>query len=74
MQIVEDKALVVQTKYPNTITGQIKNSTVVEQNGDIYDVAVKWGLKEARALATIIGSAVPSPIKRDYKCCVPCRS
>jgi SNF2 family DNA or RNA helicase len=67
MQIVEDKALVVQTKYPNTITGQIKNSAVVEQNGDIYDVAVKWGLKEARALATIIGSAVPSPIKRDYK-------
>ena len=67
MQIVEDKALVVQTKYPNTITSQIKNSAVVEQNGDVYDVAVKWGLKEARALATIMGSAVPSPIKRDYK-------
>ena len=67
MQIVEDRALVVQTKYPNTITSRIKNSTVVEQNGDIYDVAVKWGLDEARTLASLIGSDVPSPIKRDYK-------
>jgi hypothetical protein len=67
MQIVEDRALVVQTKYPNTITSRIKNSTVVEKNGDIYDVAVKWGFNEARALAALIGSDVPSPIKRDYK-------
>lgn len=66
MQVVDNKALVIKTKYPHTITHHIQKSAIVGQDGDEYDVAVKWGLAEAKALAAL-KIDVPSPIKRDYK-------
>ena len=61
MRIVEDKVLLVETRDPDAIISSIKKSAVV--NGG---VAVHWGLKEARALATL-GHDAPSPLLRDYQ-------
>lgn len=63
MQIVDNKALVVETSDPSLITQNIKKSANVGGN----TVAVNWGLKEAQTLASLGFSSVPSPIKRDYK-------
>ena len=51
----------------NLITEQIEKSAVVDQEEDLHDVAVNWGLTEAQALAKLRIKNVPSPIKRDYK-------
>jgi SNF2 family DNA or RNA helicase len=67
MRIVDDKILVVRTRRPHLITDHIKRSAVVGQEADLYEVAVKWGLKEAQALANLRIKNVPSTIKRDYK-------
>ena len=66
MQIVDNKVLVVTTPTPDAILSAITKSKVIsESNGD-YEVAVHWGMDEARAL-TVLGSKAPSPILRDYK-------
>lgn len=67
MEIVEDKVLVLKTRRPHLITENIKKSAVVNQHEDIYEVAVKWGLNEAQALAKLRVKNVPSTIQRDYK-------
>lgn len=63
MQIIDDKALVVETSEPSLIIQNIKKSASVGGN----TVAVNWGLKEAQTLASLGYGNVPSPIKRDYK-------
>jgi SNF2 family DNA or RNA helicase len=67
VRIVNNKALVIHTTQPHSITGRIKKSAVVEQEGDTYEVAVNWGLKEAQELAKMGINDVPSPIQRDYQ-------
>jgi len=67
VQIIKDKVLLVNTSNPNAITSAIRKSSVVEQKGSTYDVAVHWGLDEARALTALKIKNVPSPIVRDYK-------
>ena len=67
MRIVNNKALVVHTTQPHEITGRIKKSAVVEQEGSEYEVAVNWGLDEAQTLARLGIKDVPSPIQRDYQ-------
>lgn len=67
MRIVNNKALVVHTTQPHSITGRIRKSAVVEQEGDTYEVAVNWGLGEAQELAKMGIKDVPSPIQRDYQ-------
>jgi len=67
MQIINDKVLVVRTKFPSRITETIKKSKVVQKEGEISDVAVNWGLYEAQTLSTLNLKNVPSPIVRDYK-------
>jgi SNF2 family DNA or RNA helicase len=63
---VDNKVLVVTTPTPDAILSAITKSKVIsESNGD-YEVAVHWGMDEARAL-TVLGSKAPSPILRDYK-------
>jgi SNF2 family DNA or RNA helicase len=66
MRIVEDKALVVRTRKPHLITESIEKSAVIDKHGDIYEVAIKWGLREAEALANLRYKNVPSTILRDY--------
>jgi len=66
MQIVDDKLLVVRTKWPSRITETIKRSKAVAQHGDVSEVVVFWGLEEAQNLSKVGIKKVPSPILRDY--------
>ncbi len=61
MEIVEDKALLVSATDPAAVTASIKKSAITP-----YGVLVKWGHKEAEALAQL-GFNPPSPILRDYQ-------
>jgi hypothetical protein len=66
VEIVDNKALLVRTKYPNYITDRIPKSKVVSSYGDEYEVAVHWGLEEAQEL-TKLGATPPSPIDQSYQ-------
>jgi hypothetical protein len=52
MQIVENKALVFNTRSPEKYA-VIPNHAIVESNGSIHKVAVKWGLDEVRVLRNL---------------------
>jgi hypothetical protein len=65
-RINNDKALLIRTRRPNLITERIENSRIIDQEGDIFNIAVKWGLGESQELAKLRILNVPSPIKRDY--------
>ena len=66
MQIIDDKVLLVRTQNPEPITSKIKKSKLLETHAGVSKVAVFWGMKEARALASLRSFDVPSPILRDY--------
>jgi SNF2 family DNA or RNA helicase len=66
MQIVDDKVLLVRTPNPKPITSQIEKSKVLTTKDGVSEVAVYWGIKEARMLAKMKAPNVPSPILRDY--------
>lgn len=67
MQVINDKVLVVRTKFPSRITETIKKSKIVQKEGEVSEVAVNWGLEEAQTLSTLNLKNIPSPIIRDYK-------
>ena len=60
MQIVDNKALLLKLKNPETVTNNIQKSRVVKDG-----VLVNWGLYEARALNNLNIKA-PSPITAQY--------
>lgn len=66
MQVLNNKVLVVRTKFPSRITQTIKKSKIVQKEGEVSEVAVNWGLHEAQTLRTLNLKNVPSPIIRDY--------
>jgi SNF2 family DNA or RNA helicase len=66
MQVINDRVLVVRTKFPTRILQTIKKSKVVQKEGEVSEVAVNWGLAEAQLLRTLNMRNVPSPINRDY--------
>jgi SNF2 family DNA or RNA helicase len=66
MEIVENKALVFKTRNPDKY-GIIPKHKVIEDEDGGYQVAVYWGLEEARVLKNLGVKNVPSPIKRTYK-------
>jgi SNF2 family DNA or RNA helicase len=66
MQVINNKVLVVRTKFPSRITETIQKSRVVQKEGEVSEVAVNWGLHEAQTLRTLNLKNVPSPIVRDY--------
>lgn len=61
MRIIDNKALLLETPDPTTVTQAIKKSAVVSDG-----VLVHWGHKEAEALANLRLDA-PSPLLRDYQ-------
>jgi len=63
MQIVNNKALLLQLRDPTKITSQIPKSKDIGNN----QVLVNWGLDEARALRQLNIRNVPSPILGHYK-------
>jgi SNF2 family DNA or RNA helicase len=67
MQIVDDKVLIVKTTNPAQITSNIKKSAIYKVHGEECEVAVNWGLKEAKALVRMGVASPPSPIKSHYK-------
>ena len=67
MEIINKIALLLNTSRPELVTDKIKESKVVGKTESLYKVAVRWGLDEARKLASLRIKNVPSPIKRDYE-------
>jgi SNF2 family DNA or RNA helicase len=66
MRIVDNKLLVVRTRWPSRITEVIKKSKTVAKQGDVSEVVVFWGLEESQMLSKVGVRKVPSPILRDY--------
>lgn len=65
MEIIDNKALLIRTKYPDRILQSIKKSRVVKQ-GEVSEVAVHWDLDTAQTLRKLQIKNVPSTIVRDY--------
>ena len=65
MQILDNKALVLRTRSPDKYS-VIPRSKVVGEEAGIYQVAVPWGLDEARVLKNLGVRNVPSPITARY--------
>ena len=63
MQIVDNKALLLNVRNPNRITEVIPRSKVLDSG----QVLVKWGLEEAQVLKNLRIKNVPSPIKNKYE-------
>lgn len=66
MRIIDNKALLVETREPTAITDAIEKSALMECYKGVSKIAVHWGLKEAQTLNQL-GFNAPSPILRDYQ-------
>jgi SNF2 family DNA or RNA helicase len=64
MQIVENKALLFRTRNPDKYRIIPKHKVIPVTGG--YEVAVYWGLDEARVLRNLGVKDVPSPITKRY--------
>lgn len=67
MQVIEDKALLFNTRKAGQITAIIPKSKVVASNGDVDQVLVNWGFDEVQLLRNLGIKDVPSPIQGRYK-------
>lgn len=67
MEIVQDKALLFNTRKGAQITALIPKSKAIEQNGEVARVLVNWGLDEVQLLRNLGIKNVPSPILGRYK-------
>lgn len=65
MQIIDNKALVLRTRNPHKYSVIPKHKVLSEKNGT-YEVAVYWGLDEARVLRNLGVKNAPSPIAGRY--------
>ena len=66
MQILENKALVLRTRYPDKYSVIPRSKHVADLGNGLHEVAVYWGLDEARVLKNLGVREVPSPILRNY--------
>ena len=62
MQIVDNKAVLLNVNYPDRITTVIPNSKKVSDS----QVVVKWGLEEMQVLKNLGLKSTPSPILGKY--------
>lgn len=67
MQIVDNKALLFNTRKAQQITSLIPKSKVLESNGDVDQVLVHWDFDEVQLLRNLGIREVPSPILGRYK-------
>lgn len=67
MQVIEDKALLFNTRKAGQITAIIPKSKVVASNGDVDQLLVNWGFDEVQLLRNMGIKDVPSPIRGRYK-------
>jgi SNF2 family DNA or RNA helicase len=66
MQIVDDKALLFRTRNPDKYRVIPKHRVVNKGDDGTAEIAVYWGLDEARVLKNLGVKDVPSPITRRY--------
>jgi SNF2 family DNA or RNA helicase len=67
MEIVQDRALLFNTRKGAQITALIPKSKVVESNGEVAKVLVHWDFDEVQLLRNLGIKNVPSPILSRYK-------
>ena len=67
MQIVDNKALLFNTRKAQQITSLIPKSKILESNGDVDQVLVHWDFDEVQLLRNLGIREVPSPILGRYK-------
>jgi SNF2 family DNA or RNA helicase len=65
MQIIDNKALLFKTRQPAKYA-IIPKSKIVEERNGVYQMAVYWGLDEARVLRNLGLKDVQSPITARY--------
>ncbi len=66
MKIVNNRAIILKTKRPHMVTEKVKNYRILEEQGGVYKLAIRWDLEGAQALTDLKVKNVPSPISRDY--------
>jgi SNF2 family DNA or RNA helicase len=66
MQIVDDKALLFRTRNPDKYRVIPKHKILNRSDDGTTEIAVYWGLDEARVLKNLGVKDVPSPITRRY--------
>jgi SNF2 family DNA or RNA helicase len=66
MEIVQDRALLFNTRKAAQITAIIPKSKVIETRGDVARVLVNWDLDEVQLLRNLGIKDVPSPIGSRY--------
>ena len=66
MEIVEGKAILVNTRTPEKITQVIKKARVVEEINGVSRVLVHWDLRTSFILRNLGFKKVPSPILEQY--------
>jgi len=67
MQIVQDKALMFNTRKAAQITALIPKSQILATNGDVNQIIVNWDFDEVQLLRNLGIKEVPSPIVGRYK-------
>jgi SNF2 family DNA or RNA helicase len=67
MEIIENKALLFNTRKSEQITSLIPKSKVVESNGDVDRVLVYWNYDSTQLLRNLGIKDVPSPIITQYR-------
>lgn len=66
MQVIENKALLFNTRKAGQITAIIPKSKVIDSNGEVDQVLVNWGFDEVQLLRNLGIKEVPSPIRGKY--------
>lgn len=66
MEIVNNRALLLNVRNPDRITAVIPKSRVLEDDGKVAKVLVNWDLEEAIVLKNLRIKDVPSPINAAY--------
>ena len=66
MEIIEDKALLLRTRNPEKYSVIPRSKIVEEYEDGSAEIAVFWGLDEARVLKNLGVKNVPSPITKRY--------
>ena len=66
MEIINNKALLFNTKKAEQITALIPKSKIIDSNGDVDQVLVNWNYDEVQLLRNLGIQNVPSPILGRY--------
>ena len=67
MQVIDNKALLFNSRKAPQITALIPKSKILASNGDLHRIMVNWGFEEVQLLRNIGIKDVPSPILGKYQ-------